>query len=38
MKGCPDRALDTHIYQAWMDVSDQLSYLFYTFYLRIHLY
>lgn len=21
MKGCPDRALDTHIYQAWMDVS-----------------
>ena len=31
MKGCPDRALDTHIYQAWMDVSDQLNYLFCTF-------
>lgn len=25
MKGCPDRALDTHIYQAWMDVSDQIN-------------
>ena len=23
MRGCPDRALDTHIYQAWMDPSSR---------------
>eukprot|EP00571_Detonula_confervacea_P005164 CAMPEP_0172326904 /NCGR_PEP_ID=MMETSP1058-20130122/57965_1 /TAXON_ID=83371 /ORGANISM="Detonula confervacea, Strain CCMP 353" /LENGTH=709 /DNA_ID=CAMNT_0013043807 /DNA_START=43 /DNA_END=2172 /DNA_ORIENTATION=- len=26
MKGCPDRALDTHIYQAWMDPSSRLTF------------
>eukprot|EP00580_Thalassiosira_gravida_P018958 CAMPEP_0201662612 /NCGR_PEP_ID=MMETSP0494-20130426/4662_1 /ASSEMBLY_ACC=CAM_ASM_000839 /TAXON_ID=420259 /ORGANISM="Thalassiosira gravida, Strain GMp14c1" /LENGTH=715 /DNA_ID=CAMNT_0048141031 /DNA_START=301 /DNA_END=2448 /DNA_ORIENTATION=+ len=26
MKGCPDRALDTHIYQAWMDPADRLTF------------
>jgi len=26
MKGCPDRALDTHIYQAWMDPASRLTF------------
>ena len=26
MDGCPDRALDTHIYQAWMDPSSRLTF------------
>ena len=26
MKGCPDRAMDTHIYQAWMDPSSRLTF------------
>jgi len=26
MKGCPDRALDTHIYQAWMDPSSRETF------------
>lgn len=26
MAGCPDRALDTHIYQAWSDPSSRLSF------------
>lgn len=26
MRGCPDRALDTHIYQAWMDPSSRLTF------------
>lgn len=26
MKGCPDRALDTHIYQAWLDPASRLSF------------
>ena len=26
MKGCPDRALDTHIYQAWEDPASRLTF------------
>ena len=26
MKGCPDRALDTHIYQAWMDPAPRTTF------------
>mmetsp|Transcript_30668 Transcript_30668/g.74066 ORF Transcript_30668/g.74066 Transcript_30668/m.74066 type:complete len:722 (-) Transcript_30668:211-2376(-) len=26
MKGCPDRALDTHIYQAWNDPASRLTF------------
>ena len=26
MKGCPDRALDTHIYQAWNDPASRISF------------
>mmetsp|Transcript_21265 Transcript_21265/g.29818 ORF Transcript_21265/g.29818 Transcript_21265/m.29818 type:complete len:729 (-) Transcript_21265:108-2294(-) len=26
MKGCPDRAIDTHIYQAWKDPSSRLAF------------
>lgn len=26
MRGCPDRALDTHIYQAWQDPAPRLSF------------
>lgn len=26
MKGCPDRALDTHIYQAWQDPGSRLAF------------
>ena len=26
MEGCPDRALDTHIYQAWLDPANHETF------------